>query len=61
MNLTDTFAPFSPPLVDFVEQIRYWALAVPDQTAMRFLPRGEEDPINRMNAAFRCPSSYILT
>ncbi|MEE2826497.1 MAG: aminotransferase class I/II-fold pyridoxal phosphate-dependent enzyme [Planctomycetota bacterium] len=45
MNLTDTFAPFSPPLVDFVEQIRYWALAIPDQTAMRFLPRGEEDPI----------------
>ena len=45
MNLTDKFAPFAPPQVDFVEQIRYWALAIPDQVAFRFLPRGDEDPI----------------
>ncbi len=45
MNLTDKFAPFSPPSVDFVEQIRYWALAIPEQIAFRFLPRGDEDPI----------------
>ena len=44
-KLAEKFAPFSPPQVDFVEQIRYWALAIPEQVALRFLPRGDEDAI----------------
>lgn len=35
-------APFSPPDTNFVERIRYWAVATPDTTAFRYLEGDEE-------------------
>ena len=45
MNLDLQFGPFSPPNTNLVEQLRYWALALPDNTAFRFLSREEDEPI----------------
>ena len=45
MNLDRQFGPFSPPNTNLVEQLRYWALAVPEKTVFRFLGRDEDDPI----------------
>lgn len=45
MNLDLEFGPFSPPNTNLVEQIRYWAIAIPDSVAFRFLSRDEDEPI----------------
>ena len=45
MNLDLQFGPFSPPNTNLVEQLRYWALAVPEKIVFRFLGRDEDDPI----------------
>ncbi len=44
MNLSKVLEPFSPPETNFVERLRYWALAQPESTAFRFLvkPAGED-------------------
>ncbi len=44
MNLDLQFGPFSPPSTNLVEQLRYWASAVPETTAFRFLGRDEDEP-----------------
>ena len=43
MDLKQLFGPFSPPETNFLERLRYWAVAQPDKLAFRFLDRGEED------------------
>ena len=45
MNLDRQFGPFSPPNTNLVEQLRYWALAVPEKIVFRFLGRDEDEPI----------------
>ena len=45
MNLDLEFGPFSPPNTNLVEQLRYWALAIPEKIAFRFLSRDEAEPI----------------
>lgn len=42
-SLAEQLAPYSPPNSNFVDQIRYWALALPDQLAFRYLPRGDDE------------------
>ena len=44
MDLDLQFGPFSPPSTNLVEQLRYWAAALPNETAFRFLSRDEEEP-----------------
>ena len=41
MNLEELFKPFSPPETNLLERLRYWADAMPDRTAYRYLD-GEE-------------------
>ena len=36
-NIKDLLAPFSPPETNFVERLRYWAVALPDTVAYRYL------------------------
>ncbi len=43
MNLEQLFEPFSPPETNFLERLRYWAAAVPDKIAYRFLEGGEDE------------------
>ncbi|MEM9943987.1 MAG: aminotransferase class I/II-fold pyridoxal phosphate-dependent enzyme [Planctomycetota bacterium] len=38
----EKLAPFSPPETNFVERLRYWAAAMPNESAYRFLESGEE-------------------
>ena len=45
MNLDRQYGPFSPPNTNLVEQVRYWAVAVPDKIVFRFLGRDEDEPI----------------
>ena len=45
MNLDHQFGPYSPPNTNLVEQLRYWALARPEEIVFRFLVRDEDDPI----------------
>ena len=44
MDLDLHFGPFSPPNTNLVEQLRFWAAAIPDQIAFRFLSRDEDEP-----------------
>ena len=37
------FDQFSPPETNFLERLRYWAVAIPDDIAFRFLDKDEED------------------
>ena len=37
------FDQFSPPETNFLERLRYWAVAIPDNIAYRFLDKDEED------------------
>lgn len=39
MNLAKLFEPFSPPETNFVERLRYWAIAQPENAAFRFLDK----------------------
>ena len=41
MNLEELFAPFSPPETNFLERLRYWAAARPNEKAYNFLDAGE--------------------
>ena len=41
MNLEELFRPFSPPETNLLERLRYWAVALPDRTAYRFLDADE--------------------
>ena len=41
MNLKQLFEPYSPPETNFLERLRYWAVAVPDRIAYRFLDGDE--------------------
>lgn len=43
MKLEELLEPYSPPETNFLERLRYWAVALPDQTAYRFLEGDEED------------------
>ena len=43
VNLEELFRPFSPPETNLVERLRYWAVAMPDRTAFRYLDGGEEE------------------
>ncbi len=43
MNLEELFQPFSPPETNLLERLRYWADAMPNRTAFRFLDAGEDD------------------
>ena len=43
MNVEELFRPFSPPETNLLERLRYWAAAMPDRTAYRFLEAGELD------------------
>ncbi len=43
MDLNKLFEPFSPPETNFLERLRYWAVAQPDKTAFRFLDKADED------------------
>ncbi len=45
MDLDLQFGPFSPPNTNLVEQLRYWAAALPDKIAFRFLSREEDEPV----------------
>ncbi len=48
MNLEQLFEPFSPPETNFMERVRYWSVAQPDNVAYRFLERGEIDDQTRI-------------
>ena len=37
------FDQFSPPETNFLERLRYWAVAIPDDIAFRFLDKDEEE------------------
>ncbi len=39
MDLKHLFEPFSPPETNFLERLRYWAVAQPDKPAFRFLDK----------------------
>ncbi len=41
-KISDLLAPFSPPDTNFVERLRYWAVALPDTVAYRYLDGDEE-------------------
>lgn len=43
MNLEELFKPFSPPETNLLERLRYWAVALPDRVAFRFLDGGEDE------------------
>jgi 8-amino-7-oxononanoate synthase/acyl carrier protein len=43
VELEQLFGPFSPPETNFLDRLRYWAVAQPDRVAYRFLERGEID------------------
>ena len=43
MDLKHLFEPFSPPETNFLERLRYWAVAQPDKPAFRFLDKSEND------------------
>lgn len=45
MNHDKLFAPYSPPPTHFVDRVRYWAQAQPDDVAFRFLLDGEDDEV----------------
>ena len=40
MNIEHLFAPFSPQETNFVERLRYWVAAMPDEIAFRYLTYG---------------------
>lgn len=46
-TLTELLAPFSPPETTFLERMRYWAAAQPDETAFRFLD-GSAEPVQAL-------------
>ena len=41
MDVEELFRPFSPPETNLLERLRYWAAAMPDRIAYRFLEAGE--------------------
>ena len=41
-KISDLLAPFSPPETNFVERLRYWAVALPDTVAYRYLNGDDE-------------------
>ena len=43
VDVEELFRPFSPPETNLLERLRYWAAAMPDRTAYRFLEAGELD------------------
>ena len=43
MKLEEILEPYSPPETNFVERLRYWAVALPDRVGYRFLEGGEEE------------------
>lgn len=45
VNVDALLAPFSPPTTHFVDRLRYWTEAQPDETAFRFLVDGETQEI----------------
>ena len=44
-DTSSLLAPFSPPDTNFVERIRYWAVATPDTVAFRYLEGDEETDV----------------
>ena len=45
MKIDELLAPFSPPETNFLDRLRYWTLAQPEQLAYRFLRDGEDDEV----------------
>ncbi|MCA9107861.1 MAG: fatty acyl-AMP ligase, partial [Planctomycetales bacterium] len=45
LNLDSLLAPFSPPSTNFVDRLRYWAEAIPDELAFIYLVDGEQEEI----------------
>ena len=41
MDIEELFRPFSPPETNLLERLRYWAAAMPNRLAYRFLEAGE--------------------
>jgi len=41
-KISELLAPFSPPETNFVERLRYWAVALPDTVAYRYLNGDDE-------------------
>ena len=41
MKIEELLEPYSPPETNFLERLRYWAIALPDKIAYRFLGSGE--------------------
>ena len=44
MNRSPLFDRFSPPETNFLERLRYWSIAQPDNIAFRFLDKEDDDP-----------------
>ena len=44
-DTSSLLAPFSPPDTNFVERVRYWAVATPDTVAFRYLEGDEETDV----------------
>ena len=42
MDPKQLLEPFSPPETNFLERLRYWAVAQPDKIAYRFLDKGDD-------------------
>lgn len=59
MNLDKQFGPFSPPQTNLVEQLRYWATAIPETVAFRFISRDEEQPIELTYSQLDCRAQAI--
>ena len=37
MKLEELFDPYSPPETNFLDRLRYWAAAIPEKIAYRFI------------------------
>ena len=44
-EIASLFSPFSPPATNFVDTLRYWAEAQPNESAFHFLADGENDEL----------------
>ena len=65
MDVEELFRPFSPPETNLLERLRYWAAAMPDRTAYRFLEAGElHNPVEltyaQLDKKARAIAAYLV-
>jgi len=65
VDVEELFRPFSPPETNLLERLRYWAAAMPDRTAYRFLEAGElHNPVEltyaQLDKKARAIAAYLV-